>query len=77
MPEPRLRAVRFSINYNDRSEEHMVEELVVAFRENRGIGIVYSIGLITPRSRYTRLRMLVNALQGAWEIEASARIGSD
>lgn len=65
-----LRAVRYVIHYK-RSGIPMIQETVLAFRkENEDVEFVYTIGLVTLASRYSKDRKVVDELQKTFRLES-------
>jgi len=60
-----LRAVRVVARY-EKGGEAMMSDEVVAFREENGEGVVYTIDLSTPLSNYDRDKPVLEEMQKTW-----------
>jgi len=65
----RLPAVRAVIYYSEGGES-IVEDLVVAIRRqpNDEMGIIYTIDLTTPMSRYEQDKVVIAEIQKTWHV---------
>jgi hypothetical protein len=67
-----LPAIGFVIVYKAKdSGEEMVDETILAFRKGSGVvGIVYTLELDAPQSRYKRDREALAAVHNSWQLKS-------